>query len=161
MDRRPIDVASVVEEVVSSFGSLHPNRDFALSVVGRPTIAGDAIRLEQVLTNLLDNAVKFSPSDAPIAVAVARDGASTARVVVRDHGPGIPAEARERIFERFYQIADGSWHGGLGLGLYLSGQIVELHRGSIEVEAPPDGGVAMVIRIPSIGPSAGEEQVGS
>jgi signal transduction histidine kinase len=158
VDRHPLDVASVVEEVVATFRTMHPGRDFVLSVVDRPTIAGDALRLEQVLTNLLDNAVKFSPKEAPIEVMVAQNGAATARVAVRDHGPGIPPEARERIFERFYQMDDGSWHGGLGLGLYISRQIVELHGGSIRVDGSTAEGAAIAVVLPLTGPGAEEER---
>jgi signal transduction histidine kinase len=108
----------------------------------------DALRLEQVLTNLLDNAVKYSPEGGPIDVTMGRRGPTTAEIAVRDHGLGIPPDKRGRIFDRFFQAHEGAPRGGMGLGLYISRQIVELHGGQIVAEFPPDGGTRMVVRLP-------------
>jgi signal transduction histidine kinase len=69
-------------------------------------------------------------------------------ISVRDRGVGIPAEKRDQIFERFFQAHDGAQRGGMGLGLYISRQIVELHGGAIRAESPPGGGTRMVVRLP-------------
>src|SRR5205823_3489873 len=111
-------------------------------------------RLEQVLTNLLDNAAKFSDPGQPIEVRVAAEGGE-AVLSVRDRGRGVAPELRGRVFERFRQGFDDRHHGGLGLGLYVSRQIVELHGGSIELEAPPDGGTRAVVRLPAADTVAG------
>jgi signal transduction histidine kinase len=96
---------------------------------------------------MLDNALKFSPAEAPVAVSLeAADG--WAVLWVRDHGPGIAPEKRERVFERFYQAHDERHFGGMGIGLYISQQIVHLHGGNIEVQCPADGGSRFVVKLP-------------
>jgi len=106
------------------------------------------LRLEQVLTNLLDNAVKYGPDGGPVEVVLVRVGSDTVELSVRDRGLGIPAEKREQLFERFYQAHANGNRGGLGLGLYICRQIVELHGGSIRAAFPPDGGTRFVVRLP-------------
>ena len=116
----------------------------------------DPLRLEQVLTNLVDNAIKYSPRGGPIEVELSTPDPDTLHLAVRDHGVGIPPESRPRIFDRFYQVDPVLQHSsGMGLGLYISQQIVALHGGRIEVEAPPDGGTRVIVRLPvdSSGPS--------
>jgi signal transduction histidine kinase len=108
----------------------------------------DPLRLEQVLTNLLENAIKYSPEGGPIEVAVSRSADEALEIAVRDHGLGIPPEKRARIFERFYQAHGDGHRSGLGLGLYISCEIVELHGGGITVEFPPDGGSRFIVRLP-------------
>ncbi|MBI4493700.1 MAG: PAS domain S-box protein [Chloroflexi bacterium] len=109
----------------------------------------DPLRLEQVLTNLLDNAIKFSPEGGQVEVEVAQPGATTVYLAVRDHGVGIPSEHRARIFDRFYQAHAGDYRAGMGLGLYISRQIVELHGGELVAEFPPDGGTCFVVYLPT------------
>ncbi len=109
----------------------------------------DRIRFEQVVVNLLDNAVKFSPDGRSIDVDVSRPVADTARIAVRDHGIGIPPENRHRIFERFSQAHADSHRRGMGLGLFISRSIVELHGGQIVAEFPPDGGTRFVVTLPA------------
>ena len=112
-----------------------------------PSVIGDAPRLQQVLGNVLSNAVKFTPPGGAIAVRVARDGGS-AVIEVQDTGAGIPVEFLPYVFERFRQ-ADGTstrQHGGLGLGLAIARHLIELHGGTIA--ASSDGpGTGTLIRI--------------
>jgi signal transduction histidine kinase len=116
----------------------------------------DPLRLEQVLTNVLDNAIKYSPEGGAIEVVLAHADHGTVQISVTDQGLGIPVEKREQIFERFYQ-AHGSGHrSGLGLGLYICRQIVELHGGSIHAEFPPRGGTRFIVRLPTRVPDAGQ-----
>jgi signal transduction histidine kinase len=100
-----------------------------------------------VLTNLLDNAIKYSPDGGPVEVVLAQTSASTVELSVRDHGLGVPVEKRDRIFERFFQ-AHGSGHSGMGLGLYVCRHIVELHGGQIRAEFPEDGGTRVSVVLP-------------
>ena len=72
------------------------------------------------------------------------------RITVSDRGPGIPVAHRDRIFDRFYQVNLGSMATGMGLGLYISRQIVEAHEGRIELECPVDGGTRFVVTLPSV-----------
>src|SRR5205085_3489556 len=108
----------------------------------------DPVRLEQVVTNLVDNALKFSPADAPVEVEVGAAGEGTVRIAVRDHGPGVPPERRARLFERYYQADEAASQGGMGLGLYVSRHLVESHGGSITLESPEDGGARFVVILP-------------
>jgi CheY-like chemotaxis protein len=101
---------------------------------------------------LLDNAAKFSPPGTPVDVDVTRAG-DVARIAVRDRGPGVAPEARVRIFDRFEQAHAERHHGGLGLGLYISRQLVELHGGAIAYEAPSDGGARFVVQLPLAEPA--------
>jgi signal transduction histidine kinase len=119
-------------------------------VNGAPEPGRFGERLEQVLTNLLDNAVKYSPQGGPVEVVLARVGADTVELSVRDRGLGIPAEKREQLFERFYQAhANGNGHrSGMGLGLFVSRQIAQLHGGDIRPEFSLEGGTRFVVRLP-------------
>jgi signal transduction histidine kinase len=147
LERQPTDVVALVEQAVTlarTWSERHPVM-LAAPAVLEATI--DPLRLEQVLTNLLDNAVKYSPNGGAVEVVVSsRKGAAT--ISVRDHGLGIPPEKRNNIFDRFYQAHAAGGHGGLGLGLYISRQIVELHGGSIRAEFPRGGGTRFVVTMP-------------
>jgi signal transduction histidine kinase len=154
LDRGELDLTRLTSDVVGRLSETLTDHPLVLQD-GEPIhVSGDATRLEQVLTNLLDNAAKFSDPGAPIEVKVAADGPD-AVLSVRDRGAGIPAEIRGRVFERFRQGFDDRHHGGLGLGLYVTRQIVELHGGSIELEAPADGGTRAVVRLPRVAVAAG------
>jgi signal transduction histidine kinase len=110
----------------------------------------DPLRLDQMLTNLLDNAAKFGPEDEPIEIELTERPDGQLQIAVRDHGTGIPEEMRDRVFERFFQAHPEGYRSGMGLGLYISRQIVELHGGQIEAEFPPDGGTRFVVRLPIV-----------
>jgi len=100
-----------------------------------------------VLTNLLDNARKYSPPDGDIFVTVTEDE----RFVtfgVRDQGPGIPKERREEVFERFRRLAEGPDRPGSGLGLYITRCLVEAHGGSVRVEEAAGGGAHFLFTLP-------------
>ncbi len=117
-------------------------------------IAGDAGRLLQVFTNLIDNAAKYSEPRSPVHVTALRDR-GWATVVVRDSGIGIPADALERLFERFYRAENAAQHaGGLGLGLYICREIVERHGGTIAAASTPGEGSLFTVRLP-LGGEAG------
>lgn len=111
----------------------------------------DAVRIDEVLTNLLDNAVKYAGRDGPIEVEVMADS-EVVSFVVRDHGPGVPAEQRERIFEPFDR--GDAKTPGVGLGLHVAREIVLQHGGRIAVEAPADGGARFVVTLPKNGARA-------
>ncbi|NLS77000.1 MAG: GAF domain-containing protein [Chloroflexi bacterium] len=109
-------------------------------------VEGDEMRLEQVLTNLVDNAIKFTPVGGTVAIE-GHDLGDEVKVVVRDTGIGIPEPEREKIFDRFYQVDSGSTRSykGTGLGLTICKHIVEHHHGRIWVEANDEGQGSMFI----------------
>jgi PAS domain S-box-containing protein len=148
LDRAPADLVELVQETVNA-AQVH-TRQHTLTVQAPPDLIAsvDAVRLEQVLTNLLDNAIKFSPHGGAIEVEVARPEEQTARISVRDHGLGIPVEERPHIFEQFHQGHALDHRSGLGLGLYISHQIVARHGGQLLAEFPEDGGTRFVLLLP-------------
>src|SRR5262249_8624162 len=110
--------------------------------------AVDPLRFEQVMTNLIGNAVKYSPSGGSITVDIAPLDDALVRIAVTDQGIGIPEQYRARVFEPFYQAHQGNPMSGLGLGLYISKQIVELHGGQLSLESPPERGTRFVVQLP-------------
>jgi signal transduction histidine kinase len=116
----------------------------------------DPLRIEQVIANLVGNAIKYSPNGGTIAITVERVGSGAVRVAVRDHGLGIPPERRGRLFDRLYQAHGNGYLSGLGLGLFISKQIVELHGGSIDAHFPADGGTCMIVMLPIKQPQRGD-----
>ena len=152
----PVDF-DLVDELRDAVGRVrreHPQRDVTLEVTGTLPVHADRDRLGQVLSNLLENAVKYSPDGGPVKVTAERRGGEV-EVRVSDTGVGIAAEHRENVFERFYQ-ADGDAgrrrFGGLGLGLYISRAIIDAHGGRIWAAANREAGSGSVFgfRIPRI-----------
>ena len=117
----------------------------------------DESRLARVLTNLLDNAVKYSPQGAGVEVSVAvvqHDGEDYAMLRVRDHGRGIPAKDLARVFDRFYRGSNvDAETSGSGLGLAVARQIVAQHGGAIEIDSQPGIGTVVSLRVPRTGPA--------
>ena len=151
LERQPTDLAALVEQAVASARAWSDQHPIALTVPPPLETHVDPLRLDQVLSNLLDNAVKYSPDGGAIEVALVQQDGDVVELSVRDHGLGIPPEKRAHIFDRFYQ-AHGTEHcSGLGLGLYICRQIVELHGGAIRAEFPADGGTRFVVRLPRTG----------
>ncbi|HUF17985.1 MAG TPA: ATP-binding protein [Thermoanaerobaculia bacterium] len=147
-----------VRDVVQHHHTASKNRRFYLNLPGASkTVHGDRDRLEQVLGNLLENAVKYSPDGSEIFVEVQDE---TERVVtsIRDKGIGIPADELGQVFERFHrgrQVSSTNY-GGLGLGLYISKQIVERHNGTIWVESREGSGTTFYFSLPVHHPTASE-----
>jgi signal transduction histidine kinase len=114
-----------------------------------PEITADAARLEQILGNLLSNALRFTPANGRILVNMACSPARI-QVTIQDSGPGIPEESLPFVFERFYR-ADRSRtrsEGGSGLGLSIARQLAEAHRGSLEAANAPQGGARFTLTLP-------------
>jgi signal transduction histidine kinase len=109
-----------------------------------------------VVANLLDNAIKYSPDGGQIEVELSQPRPELIRLSVRDHGIGIPHGQATQIFERFFQAHRGSHRSGLGLGLYLSQQIVQEHGGRLIAEAANGGGSRFVVELPVLVPVAVE-----
>ena len=147
---RDADLVAIVRQAVEAAQALSSSHRFL--VQAPPTLPGvfDATRIEQVLTNLLSNAVKYAPGDTEVRVTVTTAEPHEALVQVADEGPGVSAEDQAQLFERFYR-AESVRHNpqtGLGLGLYISRQIVELHGGRIWVESTPGAGSVFQFTLP-------------
>jgi signal transduction histidine kinase len=148
LERGDVDLAQLVDQIIATSRPL--TQEHTISLVAPATLECDidALRIEQVLSNLIDNAIKYSPDGGQIDVSLSQCDGSI-ELAVRDRGLGIPEEKRAQIFERFYQAHDNGQRG-MGLGLYVSRHIVELHRGQMWAEFPPDGGTRMVVRLPFV-----------
>lgn len=144
----PTDLTALAERLVAAFGSRSKRHTFALTGDDAVAAEVDPVGIEQVISNLLDNAIKYSPEGGAIDLQVTAKDREHVRIAVRDHGIGIPKEKRSEIFQRFYQAHAEDHRSGLGLGLFICRQIVELHGGEIEAEFPADGGVRFVVTLP-------------
>jgi len=150
LDRQPIDLVEVMNGLVASARVRTDRHTVVLCAPASAHAVVDSVRLEQVVTNLLDNAIKYS-SGGEILVELSVISPETVQLALRDHGVGIPFEKRKHIFDRFYQAHETSHRSsltGMGLGLYISRQIIELHGGEIHAEFPPDGGSRFVVTLP-------------
>ncbi|HSA87702.1 MAG TPA: ATP-binding protein [Nitrospira sp.] len=161
LKEEPLELRSVIERTLSMIKPIaDKNRHRLVTVVdpSLPPVAGDEDRLVQVLTNLLDNAVKYTPSGGTITVAAKHapsvgNAESSARAIelsVADTGIGIPEADRPRVFERFYRVdkARSRELGGTGLGLAIVKHIIEGHGGQVWVEANHPQGSRFVVRLP-------------
>ena len=149
IERQPTNLAVLVEQTVAGARLRSAEHVISFEVPAALEAQIDSARLEQVLTNLLDNAIKYSPDGGPIEVSLSQLDGAVIELAVRDHGLGIPPERRAQIFERFYQAHADGHRSGMGLGLYISRQIVEQHGGQIRAEFPPDGGSRFLVHLPS------------
>src|SRR5262249_53849358 len=153
LDRSETDIVELVESVAMT---ARPHTEKHTIVVHTPPgpvrAVIDPLRIEQVLWNLVDNAIKYSPFGGVIDISVTQSIRDWVQVEVRDRGLGIAPEKLRHVFDRFYQASDvGQKHNvaGLGLGLCISHQIVELQGGDIPIESPPDGGTKVVVNLPA------------
>jgi signal transduction histidine kinase len=146
--RSEVLLDELARDVVSRFEEDAARSGCQISVEAGDVVAGnwDASRLDQVVTNLLTNALKFG-AGKPIAIRVeARD--HVARLVVEDHGIGIDPVQQQKIFNRFERAGSSRHFGGLGLGLYISRRLVEAHHGTISVASQPDAGATFTVELP-------------
>jgi signal transduction histidine kinase len=148
-ERSPVDVAALVAGVVGDMSGTSGHRLAAHVDPGCRGVNSDSNRVRQILTNLVENAIKYAPS-GPIEV-LARPAPAAVDLMVVDHGPGIPDEVdRERVFERFVQLDQSSTRrqGGTGLGLYLCRQLAGLLDSTLTLEQTPGGGCTFRLRLP-------------
>ena len=144
-----VDLGRVVDEAVDTATLAQQDVPVVASVRGAlPTIRGDRARLRQVLGNLIENAVKYSPEGAEVRVsAAAANGA--VKIAVRDAGPGIPRDQQARIFEKFGRVdVAGASKPGTGLGLFIARSIAEAHGGSLEVTSGAEPGSTFTLTLP-------------
>jgi signal transduction histidine kinase len=150
LDKEEIDAIALVRDVVADHAVLAKQKRQWISLdvdPDPPRVVADRSKMQQALANLIVNAIRYAPQGTPILVAAHRRG-DALRIEVRDHGPGIATEDRQRIFDKFFrgQNADGT--PGSGLGLAIARSLVTLHGGTLEYEENPGGGSAFVTLLP-------------
>jgi PAS domain S-box-containing protein len=148
LEREELDLSSLAREVASRMQEEASRLGCDIEVTAHGPVVGrwDRHRIDQVLTNLVSNAVKYGDRK-PVEVMVGREG-DQAVVVVRDRGIGIADEEQQRIFDRFARAVSERNFGGLGLGLFIVGQIVAAHGGTIDVKSKINDGSTFTVRIP-------------
>jgi two-component system, OmpR family, sensor kinase len=152
-DGTSVDVAALARDAVQDARARAPKREIGLSAPDSAVVWGDPLQLRQVFANLLGNALAHTPEGTPVEVTIT--AGEMVSISVRDHGPGIPPEARERLFERFWRREGGRERGkaGAGLGLAIVHGVVHAHRGSIEVHDAEGGGSEFLVKLPAQAPS--------
>ncbi len=149
LQRQPVNLCELANKVVEELQPT-PMHPITLTCTPEPiVIEGDLLRLERVLYNLLQNAIKYSPAGGPIDVQIERRG-DEAYLAVQDQGIGIPEEEQQKLFQRFYRASNATVRhiGGMGIGLYLVKEIVEHHGGKVEVISNEGEGSTFILRFP-------------
>jgi signal transduction histidine kinase/DNA-binding response OmpR family regulator len=150
-----IDLCAVVQEIARDIQEFAPQHVIEATCIDQPVLVnGDPQRLRQVVQNVLHNAIKYSPHGGQVYVTVRKDG-QHGLIAIRDHGIGIPAEAVNQLFERFYRASNVNPNqiSGFGIGLYIVREIVQRHGGTVQVESVEGEGSTFTVCLPLL-PSA-------
>jgi two-component system phosphate regulon sensor histidine kinase PhoR len=159
IEPQQIELGYLIRRQVNDYEQQHPSRILFHGAAAPLLVCADAMRVEQVVSNLISNALKYAPRETPIEVSVtAADGRAV--VSVRDHGPGIAGPERERVFERFYR-SDSATAGrtkGVGLGLFIARNLVEAMGGELGVSSKLGEGSTFAFALPLSYASLSREQ---
>jgi two-component system phosphate regulon sensor histidine kinase PhoR len=151
LNQQPLQLRTLTEKVLSDFRSPAESKNITLvDEVPDVTINADAARLEQVLCNLIDNAIKYGRNQGNVALRACLAGTEQVEISISDDGPGVPPEALERIFERFYRVdkARSREQGGTGLGLSIVKHIVQGHGGRVWARSELGHGATFYFTLP-------------
>ena len=145
-----LNAAELVEQIISGYRVSHPTRELIIEDTGPAFAQTNSARLEQVLTNLLQNALRYSPENSPVQICTTQ-GEREVTISVTDQGPGIPIDEQELIFERFYRMGHHLTReqGGTGLGLFIAKRLAEAMGGRISLESRLGHGSKFVIHLPA------------
>jgi two-component system OmpR family sensor kinase len=155
LERFPVDVAEVVGDAVDAALAVNPERPISLDSRGDVIVEGDAVRLRQIVDNLLRNAEVHTPPGTPVHLRVTRVGSSVV-IEVTDEGPGLDPEEEARVFDRFYRGSEARTGGGSGLGLSIVAALANAHGGRALVNSEPGRGTTFTIELPALERSPGE-----
>lgn len=160
----PFDISRIVKDVAQDLRALDPTREVSITdltgTIIEPAevkplgVMGDEAGLRQVILNLVGNANRHTPKGTPVEIALGHSRTGSVLVEVRDHGEGIPADLRERVFERFFRTDESRQRqqtqgGGAGLGLSIAATIVQQHEGTITIHQTDGGGATFRVELPS------------
>ncbi|MBI2853401.1 MAG: PAS domain-containing protein [Chloroflexi bacterium] len=147
LERHPVKLEDLLKEITSFLLPGFLQRIEVKSPPDGATVIGDSVRLQQAISNIIDNAFKYSPPDSKVTVEL-RTLTKEARVVISDRGPGVPVAERHKIFQPFYRLERDQYHNGTGLGLSICKWLIELHGGKVWVRSRPGGGSRFYISLP-------------
>jgi signal transduction histidine kinase len=159
---RPTELRALLSDTITSYRPLAEDRQIDLSLVcgELPAVHADGDRTREILANLVDNALRFTPNGGRITIEAA-NLSGMMQITVRDTGRGIAPEDQERIFDQFFQSehSDEAGHLGLGLGLFVSRELIRKQGGAISVESTVGRGTAMSFTLPVMGIQSASEAV--
>jgi signal transduction histidine kinase len=160
-DFQAVEMGEVASTVLERYKTQAAARGIHLSLTEDrelPPVSGDAKSLERALTSLVDNAIKFSPKGGDVEIRL-KKGERQVFVTIEDHGIGISPNTRPRIFDRFYHLEKeaGDLFSGIGLGLAITRQVIQQHKGTLDVESDYGKGSTFTMRLPEWTPDNGEE----
>jgi PAS domain S-box-containing protein len=161
IDRSQVDLEALIREVVDHFRSKWGERLISIDASpGLPLVQADRSKMDEVLVNLIDNAVKYSPDGGDIRIGLAPAGPGVVEISVADEGIGIPPEEASRLFRKFHRIStpETADIGGTGLGLYIVKSLVEAHGGRIHLRSLPGVGSTFTVSLPVALPPAGASE---
>jgi two-component system phosphate regulon sensor histidine kinase PhoR len=150
---QPVELRTLAEKVLADLKTPADAKGVKLiNDLPDLTATADVNRLEQVLANLVDNAIKYGRAQGTVTVGGEKTGDGKIEIFVQDDGPGIPTEALDRVFERFYRVdkARSREQGGTGLGLSIVKHIVQNHGGRVWVKSEPGKGAAFFFTLPAV-----------
>jgi signal transduction histidine kinase len=150
LNRARTDLAKMASEIVDAYSMSAEEKTITLAIKARQPVEADLdpVRIRQVIANLVDNAIKYTPAGGRVSVEVLRDGPD-AEIRVTDNGPGVPEEERGKVWTRLYRGDRSRGQRGLGLGLSVVKAVVEAHGGTVDVVANPGGGALFSARLPA------------
>ena len=159
-DFQPVDMGEVASTVLERYKTQAAARGIHLSLTedrGLPPVSGDAKSLERALTALVDNAIKFSPKGGDVEIRL-KKGERQVSITVEDHGIGISSNTRPRIFDRFYHMEkeDDDLFRGIGLGLAITHQVIQQHKGKLDVESEHGKGSIFTMNLPKWDPEGAQ-----
>ena len=149
VERSPVDIVPLVRDATEDFRVVAPDRPLSTTFAESAVVLSDPLRLRQIVDNLLANVRTHTPAGSAVQVSVTTT-AESASIAVADTGPGIAAEDRERLFERFWRAdpARTRSRGGTGLGLAIVASLVEAQGGTIDVQSEPGNGATFIVTFP-------------
>lgn len=159
LEREPTNVGELLQGVAELYALVAEEKSVAIDVApcGNVSVEADPTRLRQVVANLVDNAVKYTPTGGKVRLS-AEAGGKVVSIIVRDTGPGIPAAEREKIWQRLYRGDHSRSQRGLGLGLAVVKALVEAHGGLVTAANLPEGGAVFTVELPVAGDAADRKE---
>ncbi|WP_153798230.1 sensor histidine kinase [Foetidibacter luteolus] len=151
LNRQEINLSNIVEDSIKDFAERFTGRRFICNIQPGIYTEGESLLLQMLVNNLVDNAIKYSPKDSTVTIALEQNNNSLL-FSVADEGEGIPGEEKKKVFEKFYRVGDEATRKakGTGLGLYLCKRIVKDHKGSIAIKDNQPGGTVFIVTLSAL-----------